>query len=380
MFCLFSFLGPNGGDCSYPVAWNDIQPKFGWWKIPEKERIANNSREVFAECLYAPACLGGINKKLADRHFEARTSTLHPNMTCSVALGFKNFSRLCHSCSNGYKRKGTNRCALCPPNQSDNWLLIMGGGFVMFIVLAVISGDAVNQAGKQTLSASIQKILLNYLQVVTLFSAFPLRWPKELEFLFEVQGAISTVGEHLLNPDCLTTSASGAVLYYSKQQMFAVLPVIIACISFLIWYMYGVYSNHSFFKVRTSSTHTTPKDKFIITFTTILYLLYPTLCKNAFGLFDCKLIGGKYFLKIDLEEECYTGRHWNMMIFLGVGQLILYVIGLPLVVYVILHINRGTLKDHVTLARYGLFYGSYKTDRFFWVSLISINLGSYFLY
>jgi len=85
------------------------------------------------------------------------------------------------------------------------------------------------------------------------------------------------------------------------------------------------------------------------------------------------LIGGQYFLKIDLEEKCYEGRHLDMMLTLGVGQLILFVAGLPLVVLCFLYRNRASLHKHATQARYGLFYGSYKTSRFFWETIITLR-------
>ena len=204
---------PPGGDCSYAVAWKDLKPKFGWWKIPTKER--DDQRQAFAECLFAPACLGGVNKLLVARHPEAAAE--HRNRTCNTELGFRNTSRLCHTCATGYKRKGTNRCDECPPSAGENVGLVILGVVLILLVLVYLVGDAINDAGNQSLSGSIQKIILNYLQVVTLFNGFPLRWPAELEFLFEAQGAVSTVGEHLVNPDCLSTGTSAAELYYSKQ-------------------------------------------------------------------------------------------------------------------------------------------------------------------
>jgi hypothetical protein len=362
---------PTGGDCSGPIAWKHIPPKFGWWKIPTQERDSKNKQQVFAECLFAPACLGGVNPLLVARHPEAAISSLRHNMSCNVTLGYRNNSRLCHACETTFKRQGTNRCAECPKNQGDNWGLMLLGFVILICVLLFLVGDAINDAGKQTLSASIQKILLNYLQVVTLFNAFPLRWPAELEYLFEAQGAISTVGEHLVNPDCIATSSSAAELYYSKQQFFAALPFVIVAISFGIWFVHGKIKKKPFFQKREDRKETTMKDKFVVTVTTVLYLLYPTLCKNTFGLFDCKRIGMQAYLKIDLEEKCYQGRHQTMMILLGVGQLIVYVIGLPLIVLLFLRRNRESLDTHVSQARYGLFYGSYKPDRFFWETIIT---------
>ncbi len=128
-----------------------------------------------------------------------------------------------------------------------------------------------------------------------------------------------------------------------------------------------------FFGKRAERDQTTTKDKFVVTVTTVLYLLYPTLCKNTFGLFDCKIIGAQAYLKIDLEEKCYQGRHQTMMLLLGVGQLIVYVVGLPLIVLLFLRRNRTSLHTHVSQARYGLFYGAYKTDRFFWETVITLR-------
>ena len=162
---------PPGGDCSYAVAWKDLKPKFGWWKIPRKER--DNQRQAFAECLFAPACLGGVNKLLVARHPEAAAE--HRNRTCNTELGFRNTSRLCHTCATGYKRKGTNRCDECPPSAGENVGLVILGVVLILLVLVYLVGDAINDSGKQSLSGSIQKIILNYLQVVTLFNGFPLR-------------------------------------------------------------------------------------------------------------------------------------------------------------------------------------------------------------
>ena len=74
------------------------------------------------------------------------------------------------------------------------------------------------------------------MQVIAFAQAFPLRWPRFLEDLFAFQGAISTVGEHLLSPDCLLTE-SAAELFYSKQIMFAVSPFIVVVMSFVFWFV-----------------------------------------------------------------------------------------------------------------------------------------------
>jgi hypothetical protein len=361
---------PRGGDCSGSKTFDEVGPKFGWWRIPPAERDPAKP-EVFAECMFAPACLGAANPVLADRHPEARETTASVNGTnCNENLGFRERSRLCHSCADNHRRLGLHRCAKCPKNQGENWGLILLGVFIAIVVLVYLVTDSIKVAGTVVLSASIQKIFLNYLQVVALCQNFPLRWPAELEWLFEVQGAISTLGEHMVNADCLTSSTD-VQLHYSKQLAFALAPCIIVALSFVVWFLIGIKNNAPICAKRSKPEDTTSKDKFVVTVTTVCYLIYPTLCKNAFGLFDCKWVGDRAYLVAAMEEPCYVGQHLVMLWVLGVGQIIVYVIGLPLVVLVFLRRNRENLDQHVPIARYGLFYAAYKPTRFFWETVLT---------
>merc|ERR1711865_332751 len=80
---------------------------------------------------------------------------------------------------------------------------------------------------------------------------------------------------------------------------------------------------------------------------------------------------GTWYLKADLEEECFVGRHTMMMWTFGVGQLIVYTFGLPMLVFIFLWRNRNNLQNQIPMTRYGLFYGAYKSDRFYWEVVIT---------
>ena len=214
------------------------------------------------------------------------------------------------------------------------------------------------------------------MQVIAFAQAFPLRWPRFLEDLFAFQGAISTVGEHLLSPDCLSTE-SAAELFYSKQIMFAVSPFIVVAMSFVFWFVRGCCSGVSFFAKRKKVNDTTLKDKFVLTICTVMYLLFPTLCTQAFQMFHCRKVANEFYLAADMEEVCYKERHSQWM-FLGVAQLVLYVIGLPVLVLIFLRRNKymdggDGLKKHATLVRYGLFYGAYKESMYYWEILLTMR-------
>ena len=161
-----------------------------------------------------------------------------------------------------------------------------------------------------------------------------------------------------------------------KQFMYAFLPVISTSVSFVWWYVYGVREKMPFFAKRTDKWMKTPKDKFIVTVTAVIFLIYPTICNQAFSLFSCKLIGQEQYLFVDLQEPCYRGRHLSMVFGLGVTQLLLYVFGLPALVMWFLwhntHIlpfenspsncadkeanNRKLFSNPVAITRWGLFF------------------------
>ena len=117
----------------------------------------------------------------------------------------------------------------------------------------------------------------------------------------------------------------------------------------------------------------------------VVYLIFPTLCSQAFQIFDCKTIAGVQYLAVDLEHRCFTGDHLAAVLTLGVGQLVVFVIGLPLLVLLFLRRNRvkeGGLKRHVVHMRYGLFFSAYHEDTYFWeivltarkISIVAISV------
>ena len=249
----------------------------------------------------------------------------------------------------------------------------MLGLLMIFLMLVYVVHSTLNEGETVGVSQSVKKIMLNYLQVIALARSFPLRWNGVLRTLFEVQGAISTLGDHIVNVDCISTSKTAAELFYGKQVMYMFVPVITGFLGFLFWFCYGLLQGVSFLQ-KGDKKMRTPKDKFIVTVTAIIFLMYPTMCEKAFAMFSCKTIGGIEYLQVDLEEPCYESRHLSMILLLGLPQLFLYVLGLPLLVLKFLKRNRADLfKNPVVLTRWGLFFKGYKEDRYYWELVITLR-------
>jgi hypothetical protein len=250
-------------------------------------------------------------------------------------------------------------------------------------VLVYVVNSTLSEGGEEDLSQSVKKIMLNYLQVIALARSFPLRWPGPLVVLFEFQGAVSTLGNHIVNVDCISSYQSGAALFYGKQMMYASIPILTGFVSFAFWFVFGRCKGTPFFKKRENKKVKTPKDKFIVTVTAIIFLMYPTLCGQAFSMFSCRRVGKKLYLEADLEESCYEGQHLLMALTMGVSQLLVYIFGLPMFALYFLRRNHralsatrhgthgGLFSNPVVVTRWGLFFKGYKIDRYYWEAIIS---------
>jgi len=288
---------PEGASCEGDITWSGVIAKFGYWRIVPSSVLPNE----FAECPFPGACLGAKNPKLEGTYFnkswengqwvefEFDYAQHRLNEECNAYYGFKRGSRLCHTCKDDFRRRGLDRCAKCPTVGQNFGLLILAvlllvaGGVVVVWMTIVDAGVAAD-------SEIIRKITFNFLQVSALAAGFPLHWPPALEALFDFQGAISTAGEHILNPDCSVRGVSAADLFFAKQIGYAFTPICLTLVIFVYWRVYALCRGVSWSDRLTVKTHTT-KDKMIVTICVLLYFFWPTSLKQAFSVFSCRTVG-----------------------------------------------------------------------------------------
>jgi hypothetical protein len=109
----------------------------------------------------------------------------------------------------------------------------------------------------------------------------------------------------------------------------------------------------------------------------LLFLMWPGLCSETFAMFSCRDVCESTLLRVDLDEQCWVGRHAGFAYFLGIPMLVVYVVGLPVAAMVNVWrvqkraANRGAkiekLKGHLT---FGLFYSACK---FLCLSVLSFS-------
>ena len=361
---------PVGASCM-GTPWSGVKAKFGYYRVP-----STTIPHLFAPCLYPAACLGAPNDAQSGQYYadpqtdpQNKSTDLalanFPEM-CHASWGHSNGSRLCHVCRPGFSRQGAFRCAKCAAtsDQSIGISVAIVGAALLALVFYVRSSISDAQQ-EYAISESIKKVILNYLQVITQFSGFSLHWPPMVQSLFEGQGFVSTIGSQILNIECFSSMTPGE-LYYSEQVASAVAPPIVCLVIYLVWRVAAKCYNGDFGK-RATAGSITFKDKWIMSTCIILYLMYPSMAGMAFGLFNCvEVETGRYFLLHNVADECFVGRHLTMAMAVGLFQIVAYVIGLPLLLFVFLFRNRHGLSKKVVTLRYGLFLNGYRKERYYW--------------
>ena len=209
-------------------------------------------------------------------------------------------------------------CESCPSIAQILGFMFLGMFLVLGMTIFIIT-SSLKDVGRVKKSDSLQKIILNHFQVASFAIAFPLLWPPFLQGIFQFQGSISTLGQSLMNPECMLSQGSPAAeFFYAKLTMFAMSPFVVVFLVYLYWQWISHRQGVSLFAKRLVPATTTIKDKLILTACTVIYLIYPSLCVQAFQVFHCTSVGDKQYLAADLEELCWKGRHLLMVFLLAI--------------------------------------------------------------
>ena len=87
----------------------------------------------------------------------------------------------------------------------------------------------------------------------------------------------------------------------------------------------------------------------------------------------CPNINGVRYLMASLQEPCFTGRHSTYVMLLTIPQIIIYILGLPIVGTIHLMRNKDQLHERHFYTRYGLLYLGYRDDRAWWELVVAFR-------
>jgi hypothetical protein len=362
------------------TTWNEVKAMFGYWRHEAGDKVSN-----FTRCVFPPACLGAPNPEFQGQFVNdsgVDVAMIDGPEMCAEEIGYSvrcegdgaPRCRLCATCRDGFKRRlmdGMARCDVCPPSETNRWAIV--GGFV--VALGLLCGLVhvnLGSGGKRTTSEMYQVVVINYLQLSALVVGMSVPWPDVLQYIFQVQAIVSTIGEHLLSPDCELGKARPSDVLYGKQMVYVFLPWVSMGISWVFWKTVSKVRG----KPWTKRNYLDPSyyDKHVATSVFLLYLIYPSLCKASVALFVSFEVDGRLFLFNDLQEPYMEGRHLHYVILLSVPQMI-FAFGLPVAGFFKLrrYVRLKRLTDPSVEFRYGMLYSGYQYKRWWWDAVVALR-------
>ena len=328
---------PDGGICPG-----------GYWVLPTPGhwRSSNVSTLVYS-CPVPEACLGN--------------STAEDYIgTCSEGY----YGIMCSSCSPGYTKSSTGYCSLCPSQALNIVILLFIIVVVLFFCIILIKTTIKSAFSHKELYSIYIKIFTNYLQLMFLTANFNFNWPSYVLQLFSVQQQAVKGTDTIFSVDCYLSSkqhGSSEDSYYYKFILIALLPVMIAIVSFIGWL--GVCF--------TKEVYTYLKRELFLTIVILFFLVYPNISIMSFTHFACTDIDkmGSY-LKVNYSIKCWDQRYTQYSLFVAIPSIVLWTIGLPTLILIIMIKKKKFLNRDNNRVIFGFFFNGYRKLRFYWEFII----------
>ena len=118
-------------------------------------------------------------------------------------------------------------------------------------------------------------------------------------------------------------------------------------------------------------------DKWINTFISLMYMLYPTLCTATFSLVGCTSVGEfNEYIQGDMEFQCWKEGHVVFVVLLFVPAFLVFVVGLPVASLVMLRRNQHLLHINRRVKfQLSILCAGYRPSFEFWESVVSLRKG-----
>ena len=165
-----------------------------------------------------------------------------PAHRCNVAAGYS--GRMCQVCLPGFGRSGRFGCKRCSSDPVTTGMVsLMGlGAAIAYISLFVYV--VIKDAGSTSTAGSVQKILLNHFQLVSICVNYPLNWPSNLLSMFNYFSFLSDISEKVLDLDCALKDQTifgwtGLKPFFLLQLFYAVIPILMILGFICFWLIKG---------------------------------------------------------------------------------------------------------------------------------------------
>ena len=200
--------------------------------------------------------------------------------------------------------------------------------------------------------------------LILLFLLFLLPFrPPIFVSIFKIGGAITVLGQHLINLKCMFPDMTDGDVFFRIQLLWGVAPPILLLLCTTTWFL-----------LNQCKTITDLERKIKTSCVALLYLLWPSLCSQTFSLFACRSVcdDATTFLRADLDVSCWEGRHLHYALGLGLPMLLLYDIGLPVAALLrVRSMHQADVVDEEDEKIYGMFYTAFRDEMWWWEGTVA---------
>ena len=274
---------------------------------------------------------------------------------------------LCSRCQKGYG-KTYGLCTKCDSSSSaGNVILVLVclAGFLLILFLlmvnqltkATMSNEGKKPGQEQSITLSVIKIMVNWLQMAAIGAQVRVATNAPVERFFQFQD-LSNVSPFQFNSfNCLLESHN---TFYTQFYSSLFIPPLCVLIGF---------SLTAFFFLVRRSDGVRPWDLFVMICQMLWFFCYSIVSQTILGIFECRdLDRGVSVLSADQAVHCKTSKH-DVAVQCGYVFVVLYIIGLPLLVFLQLYRNRNSLEDRSVKVRYLFLYNNYREGLFWWEAI-----------
>jgi hypothetical protein len=289
-------------------------------------RNISGTRSLF-KCPVVAACLG--------------ESSLDGVASSPIRCAAGHHGPLCARCETGWLQSSAGAlCEECP-----------AGGVVWSEALPIVALIPVAYGARRmrdVLDASVQaKITVGTVQVVTAFaSTYQIKLPDNFAAFLSGLNFLNVDVSSVFALQCAAAEGSG---FYVKFWTTELLPILIAALIVGVGKGAGLRLN------------TMIQLCFVM-----IFLLYPTVSRRAFQVFDCHdLDRGESWLKADYAIDC---NDLGSMQLLGLFFVVVYALGVPCVFFALLRSKAELIQadDADTKERFGFLIDDYVPSCYYW--------------
>ena len=314
---------------------DDVLLAPGYW------RNGTLSEDIF-ECSLRENCLGGADSGV-----------------CKIGQT----GRMCGVCNETWFRNGQYSCTQCgSPTQAMIFGVLNMVGILIFMVVIVIL--SIRSAAKEAKTTSVLlRTLMNFVQEIVILRNLDLDWPLQISDFFTGVKQTGNVNYSLISYSCMKgKTESGIETVFNDQEIALYLPIGAFLVCAVVWAIAALIRRKlNYLKVHLLMTIS-------VVHTTFLMHIFQT----NLSMLSCtqKMENGTTWLLSDLRVQCWVGKHLNYVLWYTLPSLVIWCVGLPVGILVLIVKYRKDLRTSNNLIRFSFLCKGYKPSMFFWTFLI----------